>query len=96
MSLRLGVLIFGGLLLIIALLFLTHPALWGIALYIAFYGVLIVGGILFERSHYRPSVDRTHGSWQTTGERFVDPTTGRLMEVRYNPQTGDRDYVPVD
>ena len=96
MSLRLGVLIFGGLLLLLALVFLTHPALWGVALYFAFYGVVIVGGILFERSHYCPQVDPTESGWQATGERFVDPTSGQLMEVRFNPQTGERDYVPIE
>jgi hydroxymethylpyrimidine pyrophosphatase-like HAD family hydrolase len=30
---------------------------------------------------------------QTTAERFVDPTSGKLLEVRYNPQTGERAYV---
>lgn len=95
MTLRLGVLIFGGLLIVLALLLLTHPAAWGIALYLAFYGLLLIAGILFERSHYRPPVDERHGPWQGTGERFVDPTTGQLMEVRFNPATGERDYVPV-
>ena len=96
MGLRLGVLIFGGLLLVLALLFLTHPVFWGVTLYLGVYGLLIVGGILFERSHYRPTVDRRRGVWEATGERFVDPTTGELMEVRYNPATGERDYVPID
>ena len=96
MSLRLGVLIFGGLLLVLALVFQTHPALWGVTLYFAFYGLLIVGGILFERSHYRPQVDRTRAGWQATGERFVDPTSGQTMLVLDNPVTGERDYVPVE
>ena len=53
---------------------------------------LIVGGILFERRGYRPKVSQTVGNWQRTGERFVDPTTKREVEVYYNPQTGERDY----
>jgi hypothetical protein len=35
------------------------------------------------------------GQWELTGERFIDPTTKRLMEVRYNPATGQRAYVDV-
>ena len=35
------------------------------------------------------------GPWQETAKRFVNPTTGQLMKVMYNPQTGARDYVPV-
>lgn len=66
-----------------------------LALYLAASGALIVGGILFERRGYHPRVDRTQGRWQATGERFVDPTTGQMMEVRYNPETGQRDYVAL-
>jgi hypothetical protein len=67
-----------------------------LALYLGASGVLIAGGILIERRGYRPRVDRTRGRWQATGERFMDPTTGKLMEVRYNPETGERDYVEAD
>ena len=74
---------------------MTHPAFWGVALYFGIYGVVIVGAIVFERSHYRPPVDRTRGAWEPTGERFLDPTTGQLMEVYHNPATGERDYVAV-
>lgn len=66
-----------------------------LALYVAANGALIVGGILFERHGYHPRVDRTRGKWQPTGERFIDPTTGQMMEVRYNPETGERDYVEL-
>ena len=96
MTLRLGVLVFGGLLLVLALVLGTHPALWGVALYCAVYGLLIVGGIVLERSRYAPPVDRAHGPWQETGERFRDPTTGQMTEVRYNPVTGERDYASVE
>jgi hypothetical protein len=57
-------------------------------------GVLLAA-LLFERWRYRPQIDRTKGRWQQTGERFVDPTTGRTTEVLYNPETGERDYVDV-
>jgi uncharacterized protein (DUF58 family) len=52
--------------------------------------------LLFERWRYRPRVDRRRGRWQRTGERFVDPTTDRSVEVLYNPDTGERDYVEVE
>jgi hypothetical protein len=58
--------------------------------------VIIVAGVLFERGRYRARADREHDRWQSTGERFVDPTSGRLMEVRYDPESGERDYVEVD
>ena len=93
--LRRIVLIAGGLLLLAALVLFTRPPLIGIALYLAFYGVLVVGGILFERSAYRPHVQRTRPGWQRTDERFTDPVSGVLTEVWFNPETGERDYRPV-
>lgn len=63
--------------------------------YLAASGVVIAGAILFERRGYHPRVERARGKWQPTGERFVDPTTGKMMEVRFNPETGERDYVEL-
>ena len=66
-----------------------------IVLYLFVNGVIVIAALLFERGRYRPRVTAS-GPWQDTAERFVDPTTGQLMQVRYNPQTGARDYVPVN
>ena len=95
MTLRLGVLIFGGLLLFLALLFLT-PRFSGVS---PCTSRLRPGdrrrdftGAIPLPSPGRPGTRPR----EATGERFLDPTTGRLMEVRYNPMTGQRDYVPVD
>ncbi|HEY7346906.1 MAG TPA: hypothetical protein VH599_01210 [Ktedonobacterales bacterium] len=67
-----------------------------VVIYLAASGAVIAGAILFERRGYRPGVNRAQGKWQPTGERFVDPTTGKLMEVRYNPESGERDYVELE
>jgi hypothetical protein len=67
----------------------------GLAFYLFINGGVVLAAVLFERGRYRPAVTRG-GPWQETGERFVDPTSGQLMKVRYNPQTGARDYVPVE
>ena len=83
---------YGVLCLIVAGILLAVHATIALVIYLAVNGLLIVGGILFERKGYRTRVDRTHGKWQPTGERFTDPTTGRIVEVYYNPQTGERDY----
>lgn len=72
-----------------------HALAWG-AIYLLINGVVVLGALAFERRRYRPVVDTTRGQWQLTGERFVDPTSGRTMNVRYNPATGERDYVDVD
>ena len=83
-------------LLVAGLLLLVVQAPVVVVIYLAVSGVLLAGGILFERRRYSPRVDRARGLWQPTGERFVDPTTGKLMEVRFNPQTGERDYIEAD
>jgi hypothetical protein len=62
------------------------------ALYLFIEGLALTLGILLERWRYVHHVNRNKGRWQSTGERFVDPTSGRLMEVYYNPETGERDY----
>ncbi|HEY6539291.1 MAG TPA: hypothetical protein VIZ18_00060 [Ktedonobacteraceae bacterium] len=74
-----------------AVLFIAHVTIV-LVIYLAVNGLLIVGGILFERRGYHPHVSQTGGNWQKTGERFIDPTTKREVEVYYNPQTGERDY----
>src|SRR5215472_17468928 len=89
-----GVIIGYGLLYLIGaavLLFLAHATPW-LVLYLAINGFILVSAVLLERKRYRTRVDQTQGHWQPTGERFVDPTTERLMEVFYNSATGERDY----
>jgi hypothetical protein len=68
--------------------------LTGLVVYLCVNGAIVIAALLFERGRYRPAII-PGGNWQETGERFVDPSTGQLMKVRYNPQTGARDYVPV-
>ena len=72
----------------------SYSGVWPAAGYLAGFGLLIVLGTLFER-RYR-GAQPGPAAWQTTGERFVDPTTGKLTEVRYDPKTGERAYIPVD
>ncbi len=62
---------------------------------LAVFGVL-TAGIAFERWRYELSVNRSRPGWQATGERFVDPATGKLTDVFYNVETGERDYRVVD
>lgn len=78
----------------IALLFLVRSTPW-LAVYLAVNGVVVVSAVLFERTRYHTQVDQTRGTWQRTGERFVDPTSGQLMEVLYNRATGEREYRAV-
>jgi hypothetical protein len=87
---------YGVLCLVGAVILLAAHVTTALVLYLAINGLLIAGGILFERSGYRSQVNRTQGNWQSTGERFNDPTTGQVVEVYYNPQTGERDYREPD
>jgi hypothetical protein len=74
--------------------FLVHATFW-LAVYLAGNGFILVSAMLLERKRYHTPVDRTQGYWQSTSERFVDPTTQQLMEVFYNPATGEREYREV-
>ena len=46
-------------------------------------GAIFVLGTLFERWRYNNKNARADADWQVTGERFVDPATGKVMEVFY-------------
>ena len=56
--------------------------------------VLIVIGTVFE-VRYRGSKSAARGQWQQTGEREVDHETGTILEVWYDPVSGERRYVPT-
>ena len=83
-----------GLLAILLGLFLSAIGLaLPLGIYLCLTGVIVTGALLIERRGYRPSVNRAGGKWQETNERFIDPVSGHLIVVRYNPETGERDYV---
>jgi hypothetical protein len=51
-------------------------------------------GVIFERRGDKPMAGAPPGpDWIETGERFVDPETGRLVTVFHQPRTGERRYV---
>ena len=59
-------------------------------------GAVIVLATLFERWRYHNrNASDDGGDWQPTGERFVDPETGKNVEVLYDPQSGERRYRPI-
>ena len=90
--LRPALLAVGGALTLIALL----PLLAGspVTLPLLIPGLILVGAVLVERWHYQPLGDTRPGpDWVATGERFVDPETGKLVTVFYKPATGERRYI---
>ena len=92
--LRKAILAYGVVAVMGAILLAIAGIITGLVVYLFVNGAVVLAALLFERGRYRPAVS-PDGPWQETAERFVDPTTGQLMKVRYNPETGARDYVPV-
>jgi hypothetical protein len=62
----------------------------------AVWGLVLLLAVVFERWRYAQRSGTDVGEWQETPERFVDPESGKLMQVLYQPATGERRYVPVD
>jgi hypothetical protein len=60
------------------------------------FGALLTLGTLFERWRYKPMKTAQDARGVATGERFVDPVSGVLMEVYYDAASGERSYVKVD
>jgi hypothetical protein len=51
---------------------------------------------LIERWRYKPLGEHSPGpDWTATGERFVDPETGKLVAVYFHPASGERRYVAL-
>jgi hypothetical protein len=56
-------------------------------------GLILVAALFVERWRYRRLGASDPGpGWTATGERFIDPETGRLVEVYWRPKTGERHY----
>lgn len=70
----------------------------GLSLWLFGVGGVIVVGTAFERTLYKPL--RTKSplglGWTRTKERFIDPETGKTVEVFYNATSGERQYVSPD
>ena len=67
---------------------------WPGTVLLGIWALLLVGGLLIERWRYKPLSAHPPGlGWEPTGERFVDPETGRLVTVYFHPSTGERRYV---
>ena len=60
------------------------------------FGVLLILGTVFERWRYKPVKTPSAAKGEPTGERFIDPETGVLMEVWYDAGTGERTYVKAE
>ena len=66
-----------------------HLPLW-LTGYLLVNWLVIAIPLAIERGRYRGATDK--GQWEPTGERFVDPSTGHLVEVQYDRRSGKRRY----
>ena len=66
---------------------------WPPAFWLLVNGSVLTLGLVFERWRYKPMQTAASAKGVPTGERFVDPETGALMEVYYDAATGVRTYV---
>ena len=66
----------------------------GLTLWLLAVGGTITAGTAFERVFYKPiSPEKPGRGWTDTGERFIDPESGRIVEVFFDPTSGERKYV---
>ncbi|HXC55095.1 MAG TPA: hypothetical protein VNU97_07355 [Rhizomicrobium sp.] len=60
----------------------------------AFWGAVLVLGIVCERVIYKPiAAARPGPGWERTSERFVDEASGQMVTVYIEPGTGERAYI---
>ena len=57
-------------------------------------GLMLSAGIVWERWQYKkPRTGGPDPGWRATGERFVDPASGKTVEVYFDPRSGESHYV---
>jgi hypothetical protein len=87
----------GGLLLVAAAvtLLLGGAIVWFVP-QLVIGGVVLIVGLAIERWRYKPIWQgRPEPGWTDTGERFVDPETGRLTAVYFDAAKGERHYLAL-
>ena len=85
-----------GIVMLLAGVIMVGLELWP-ALWLLIAGGAITAGTLLERVIYKPlRSERPGAGWVKTAERFIDPDTGRPVDVFYNPASGERQYVSQD
>jgi hypothetical protein len=58
----------------------------------AIWGGVLAAAVLLERWRYRDGGSVRGSEWHQTDEKFIDPESGRPVQVFYNPSTGERRY----
>jgi hypothetical protein len=84
-----------GLLLLAAAGFCAAAGFYPILPHLLILGLMLTAGVVWERWRYKAPAGAVSPHWTATGERFVDPGSGVLMEVYFDPRDGQRHYVEV-
>lgn len=78
-----------GLLLVTLTASLFSPVVWpGIVT-----PLVVLLGLVFERWRYVKLKTQAPARFEATGERFVDPETGKLVEVYFDRESGEQRYL---
>ena len=86
-----------GSIMLLAALALSLSGHAGVAPQLTLFGFILTAGVAFERWIYKGNSNgRPQPGWQATGERFIDPGSGQLTEVWFDPRSGQRHYLRVD
>lgn len=56
-------------------------------------GAVVLVTVLVERGYGHLTGAPRGGSWRPTDEKFVDPESGELVTVWFDPASGERRYV---
>jgi len=87
----------GALLLIAAIALLVGGALMLFLPQLIIGGTLLILALAIERWRYKPvTAAAPDPGWTDTGERFVDPETGKTVKVLYNAASGERQYAVLN
>ena len=89
--------VLGGLMLVGAGVAVLTGVMVALLPQLIFGGLLLVVGLAIERWRYKPLLrGGPDPRWKDTGERFVDPGSGQLTAVYFDPRDGERHYIVVD
>jgi hypothetical protein len=77
-------------------LFLSQKGIGFLALgvYLLINATAIFAGALFERRYKSNGVLKV--GMKPTGERFINPESGKTVEVHFDPKTGERNYIDLE
>lgn len=86
---------YGVVALAIAFFLLSAGAFLPLVLYLLVNAVVVGGAFLWARRRHGLHFVWERREMMPTGEHFLDPTTGEVMEVLVDPKTGIRNIGPL-